>query len=372
MITNLLKKKFRKYISTILNTPAYLFLRKHYEVSRDNQPLKPGISAVVAAKDEEYIIPYCLESLIGFADQIICIDNGSKDSTLKLMKKFKADNLDVDVVIISMPNALLGECREAGLIATKHQWHLRWDADMVCKTTGKESMLKLRDKILMDNKPRAIRLPRTNLDGDFQHTSRLKEVVDPGEPILIRFSKYIKYVEYGKFDTIKLPLFYKSASESKRYYFHCEGLKSEERLIYRQCYFIWRDLVNKAKTRSLKNKLENFNDFKKYYEKTLFGTNNLKELKYRHSRQYCILHYQPYSTKKYGEYPKILNDAIKNNEERFIVQYKNNKPYIRVDKKDVEMIDYIPTDDDLNWDVNNYLKSLHNFEKKIFEKYEFI
>ena len=207
----------------MLQLPFYYLFRKYYELSRDSKPLKPGISAVVAAKNEEYIISFCLNSLIGIADQIICIDNGSDDATLSIMENFKSENANLDVKIFSMPNALLGDCREAGLKATDYQWHLRWDADMVCKTTGPENMHLLREKVLRNNKPRAIQLPRTNLDGDFFHTSKICSVIDPGEPILVRFSKYIKYVEYGKFDTIKLPLFYKSEKEQKRYYFSLPG-----------------------------------------------------------------------------------------------------------------------------------------------------
>ena len=54
----------------------------------------------------------------------------------------------IEVDILEMPGALLGDCREAGLNATRYQWHLRWDADMVCKTSGEESMIQLREKVL--------------------------------------------------------------------------------------------------------------------------------------------------------------------------------------------------------------------------------
>ena len=295
---DLLKIFGRRVLSNLLQLPFYYFFRKHYEVSRKANKLKPGISAVVAAKNEEYIIPFCLNSLIGIADQVICIDNGSDDNTFSLMEKFKHENPNLDIKVFSMPNALLGDCREKGLIETDYQWHLRWDADMVCKTTGPESMHILREKTLKNNKPRAIQLPRTNLDGDFYHTSKISPVIDPGEPILVRFSKYIKYVEYGKFDTIKLPLFYKTEKEQNKFYFHCQGLKAQERLIYRQCYFIWRDLVNKASDPTLKNKLENFKEFKSFYELELFGTNDSKELKYRYDKQYCELHYTKYDKNK--------------------------------------------------------------------------
>ena len=136
-----LKVIYRILIRPIHKLLFYNFNKSSIDLTRDGHPLKKGISAVVAMKNEEYTIPFCLESLIGFADQIIIIDNGSEDNSLLLAKKFKEKyhgKLEVD--IIEMPGALLGDCREAGLKATKYQWHLRWDADMIAHTDGKFDM----------------------------------------------------------------------------------------------------------------------------------------------------------------------------------------------------------------------------------------
>ena len=65
----------------------YDFNKKNINVTRNGKPLKMGISAVVAMKNEEYTLPLCLKSLIGFADQVIIVDNGSEDDSLQLAKK---------------------------------------------------------------------------------------------------------------------------------------------------------------------------------------------------------------------------------------------------------------------------------------------
>jgi glycosyltransferase involved in cell wall biosynthesis len=125
------KAILRPIVSSVLYILFYQFFYKRHETTRGGKPLKKGITAVVSAKNEGYTIPFCLKSLIGIADQVVCIDNGSDDDTLEQMKKFKniyGDKIEVDV--IEMPNALLGDCREAGLTATRYQWHLRWDADI--------------------------------------------------------------------------------------------------------------------------------------------------------------------------------------------------------------------------------------------------
>src|SRR5688500_10563885 len=89
--------------------------RKRREVPRDGVPLRPGITALVAARNEAYTIPFCLRSLVGFADQVVCVDNGSEDETLSLMKQFQREHGDaIEVDIVTMPGALLGECQEGG------------------------------------------------------------------------------------------------------------------------------------------------------------------------------------------------------------------------------------------------------------------
>lgn len=363
-----LKSILRPFISTILYYLYYQFTYKKYETTRNGQSLKKGITAVVSAKNEEYTIPFCLKSLVGFADQVVCIDNGSEDDTLEQMKKFKAaygDKIEVD--IIEMPNGLLGDCREAGLNATRYQWHLRWDADMVCKTSGPESMLQLREKTLKNNRPRAIQLPRTNLYGDWRHTSILYDVVDPGEPILMKMSTKIQYKEFGRFDTIRLPFYYITEKEKKRYYHHCAGLKSDINLIHRYFYFNWREAYNKASTAEEKEKLKNFESYKKAESFKQFGTTDLNSLKYRYQRQ-CVQQYTKYDEAKYGEYPVLIKEEMTRGNNRFEIVYQNNRPYIRIDREDDEMKKYHPTKEDLEWSPEGFLKKLLTSEemKKVF------
>ncbi|MBL4655610.1 MAG: glycosyltransferase [Bacteroidia bacterium] len=328
------------------------------EVTRDGKPLKNGITAVIAAKNENYMLPFCLKSLIGVVDQIVCIDNGSEDDTLQIMYDFKKENEDkMEIIVLHMPNALLGDCREAGLSKTKYKWHLRWDADMICKTSGTESMLLLRQKALKENRPVAYVIPRTNLVGDLRHVSLLYPVVDPGEPFLMRFGKHICYREFGKFDTVKLPFYHKIVQESKRYYFHCAGLKSDVNLVHRFFYFSWREAFNNEKRSKKQQQLLSYQKYRKDKELELFDTNNQLSLFYRFQRQ-CVLHFEQYNVDLYGDYPEILKNELVNEDERFKVIYKDGKPSIRIDKKDQKMIEYIPTAEDLKWDPLKFLKDL--------------
>ncbi len=358
-----IKSFLRRILSFLYYYIVYQFTRKKYEQTRDSKPLKPGISAVVAAKNEEVLIKYCLESLIGFADQIICIDNGSDDNTLSIMQSFSNKNKDkIDISVISMPDALLGDCREMGLKKTKHQWHLRWDADMVFKTSGTEKAEDLRKKVLSCSKPIAFQLARTNLFGDFKHTSLIYNIVDPGEPILIRFAKNIKYVEYDRFDIIKLPFYYKTIKEIRRFYHHFDGLKPDLRLMYRNCYFDWREQNNKAVNCGEQDKIKDFNTFQKEWQMERYQTNDLKSLKYRFQKEY-VIQLKPYDVDVYGDYPDVIREMILSNNSRFQIEYIDGKPDRRIDFEDSEMTNYIPTKEDMEYNPHIYLKKVLNPEQ---------
>jgi glycosyltransferase involved in cell wall biosynthesis len=348
-----IRARVRPPLATVL-WPLVRPFRPVIERTRDRSPLKPGITAVVAGRDEAFTIGFCLRSLIGFADQIVCVDNGSTDGTLEHMQQFQSlhgDRIDVDVV--SMPGALLGECREEGLRRTRRTWHLRWDADMVAKTSGPESIHDLRAAVLGDDRPRSLQLPRTNLMGDLRHASRLGGVVDPGEPILVRFGRQISYREFGKFDALRVPLHYAQRADTKRYYFHLAGLKSDENLIHRFHYFAWREMVNRQGS-AAPAEVPDLDEYKRRRNLELFGTDDPCSLKFRYGRQLSY-HFARYDPDEYGEYPEILKGAL-DGPQRFEVVYREGRPWIRVDHEDQEMRVWQPGDDDLSWDPEAFLR----------------
>src|SRR2546430_2481757 len=166
---------FKKLIQPFANL-RYKLKPDKYSV----EGLKEGVSAVVVAKNESYCISPALESLIGFADEIVCIDNGSTDDTLKQMNRFKDDFAGKAIIeVIEAPGKLLADCRNLGLGKSHFIWHLRWDADMVFRQKiGQYNAVTLREEIMKIKKPVAIKLPRINLSGDFHHVSKLYPVID--------------------------------------------------------------------------------------------------------------------------------------------------------------------------------------------------
>jgi hypothetical protein len=78
-------------------------------------------------------------------------------------------------------------------------------------------------------------------------------------------------------------------------------------------------------------------------------------------RQLCSLSIQKFDEKKFHPYPKVIKDMINANYERFEIKYKDNMPFIRIDKEDEEMKLFVPSTEDLNWNIEE-------FEKKIYSK----
>lgn len=351
------KRKLRLVIRPFSKIIFYEPRKKKLNVTRSGSPLKMGISAVVAMKNEEYTLPFCLESLVGFADQIVIIDNGSEDQSLRIAQKFKSENdAQLEIDIIEMPGALLGDCREAGLKATRYQWHLRWDADMIAHTDGEYDMKKLKKKVLQDKTPRTIQLPRINLSGDLFHVDKQKDW-DEGEPILIWFNRDICYQEFGKFDTVRVPKYFNQVKENINYYFHCQGLKSDLNLIHRFHYFTWREKYNQFKNSDRPKNIESLTKFVNDRNLFLFDTINNCKVKFRYQRQ-CVQNFTKLNISKFGDFPKVLRKEINKKEQRFEIIYKDGEIYNRIDRMDHEMINYIPDSSDVNWSTDDFFNKI--------------
>jgi glycosyltransferase involved in cell wall biosynthesis len=81
----------------------------------------PGLSVIIIAKNEDKMIPDCLES-IKWADEIVLVDSGSTDKTVSIAKKYNAR-------VIEHNSGSFSDWRNAGLKAAKGKWILYIDAD---------------------------------------------------------------------------------------------------------------------------------------------------------------------------------------------------------------------------------------------------
>ena len=102
--------------------------------------MSQSISIVLAVKNEENNIKPCLESVL-WADEIIIIDNGSTDNTVKIAQQY------TDQIYFCHENLLIPELQNIGLKKVTKDWMLVLDADCVVPRETKEEILqKIQDR----------------------------------------------------------------------------------------------------------------------------------------------------------------------------------------------------------------------------------
>lgn len=100
--------------------------------------LRQTISVVLAVKNEEKIIQECFAAIKSFADEIIIIDNGSTDNTVKICKKY------TDKVYRHDKKELIPFLQNLGIQKATKDWVLILDADVI---VPKEAREEIKEKI---------------------------------------------------------------------------------------------------------------------------------------------------------------------------------------------------------------------------------
>ena len=115
------------------------------------------LSVVILTKNEERNIKDCLESVIGWADEILIIDDMSTDNTLEIAKKY------TDRVITKKMD-IEGRHRNFAYSQAKNLWVLSLDADERATEDLKKEIEK---SINPDTKYNGFTLPRRNFIGNY-------------------------------------------------------------------------------------------------------------------------------------------------------------------------------------------------------------
>jgi len=86
-------------------------------------PKKPKLSVCMIVRDEEKMLPRCLKSVQGVADELIVVDTGSKDNTISIATDFGAK------IFHFKWNDDFAEARNESLKHATGDWILQIDAD---------------------------------------------------------------------------------------------------------------------------------------------------------------------------------------------------------------------------------------------------
>ncbi len=99
----------------------------------------PTLSVIMIVKNEEKHLPICLDSIRGLADEIIVVDTGSTDGTIKIAEKYNAN------VCNQKWNGNFAFARNKSISEAKGKWLLWLDADDIIPATEHD---KIREIIL--------------------------------------------------------------------------------------------------------------------------------------------------------------------------------------------------------------------------------
>lgn len=95
-----------------------------------------NISVVIITRNEAHVIANTLQSLQAVTNDIVIVDSGSTDETVKICKQFKAS-------VIETGWAGYGINKNKGIDAAKNDWILSLDADEAIDEELEQTLLKL-------------------------------------------------------------------------------------------------------------------------------------------------------------------------------------------------------------------------------------
>ena len=111
------------------------------------------ISIIIIAKDEEKKLPDCLKS-IEWADEVVVIDNDSRDKTAEIARKFGAK-------VITIKNGTYATRKNKGAQVAQGEWLLYVDAD---ERVTPELRKEIEDRVLTNSRDTVIyAIPRNNI-----------------------------------------------------------------------------------------------------------------------------------------------------------------------------------------------------------------
>lgn len=132
------------------------------------------ISVSMISWNEEDSIPLAIESVKGFADEVVVLDNGSWDKTVKEAEAALTD-LNIPGEVKVQKGLLMYESRYKVIELCSHPWILMQDANPVMNSEGPNSTETLKNLVNRNpNKKWMIRCGDINLCGDYYHVFNKK------------------------------------------------------------------------------------------------------------------------------------------------------------------------------------------------------
>ena len=137
-----MNKKIFKKSSLVFTFLILLNLIVFSGCTKKNEKIK--LSIVVPVYNVEKYLTKCLDSLINqtYSNlEIICVNDGSKDNSLKILNKYKEN--DKRIIVIDKKNGGVSSARNAGIDASSGEYITFVDSDDYIDTDAYENCLKI-------------------------------------------------------------------------------------------------------------------------------------------------------------------------------------------------------------------------------------
>ena len=259
-----------------------------------------GISAMMRLRNESRWVETAIRSLTPFVEQFSIVDHGSEDGTADIVRR-TADKLGLDYTLVSMPDAEFADVCDTALRNTTHRWVLRWDGDMIARTSGELSFATIREYALSLDPARywAVYFPHICLDGDLFHQDPAHTI--HYEDYLFTWSPALFHRRTGRFREMVCPLYYTRCYLWESASFHLSSLDDPVTAIHRKYWEEWRRLNDPAYPT-----LASFADSCIRGE---YGTDSPEEagaLLLREQFRRLV----PYDRDRFGDYPELLEPYL--------------------------------------------------------------
>jgi hypothetical protein len=274
-------------------------------------------------KNDEWI-DLSLRSIKDFADEVIIADTSTDDTPKIIQKVATEENIKLKLITMKENQKTAMSSLETyvkqsniALKNTNYRWVFRWEADFVARTSGPFNILNLRKQILNldDKKYYWIEIPIINLDGDIFHIAQDPVTV---EAYACTFSPDLQFKKESKMEILKAPKYYKVMRIKEFYIFHLRTVKSAKYLLFRRFWDDWKELAD----------FERFPNLQTYVEYRILKDWGIKDI--NNALKFNLVEFfskqrplSPYDQKRFGEYPDLLKEQIKN--PRYKLIYKNGQ-----------------------------------------------
>jgi len=165
-----------------------------------------GISVLLASQNAVRTVDLSVRSFLSFADEIICVDNGSTDGTVAILERLADDH--PTVTFVNAPHVRhLYENRQLAYERSRFRWVFRGDTDFICWTSGNRDIRHIRDLVMhypQKARPVGFEFVGNYVVGDWRHTLPGRQVAKLGRRIY-QDVPGMRFCRIGRHEAVQLP-----------------------------------------------------------------------------------------------------------------------------------------------------------------------